>query len=99
MRYPKLRELVHAIKALGRGLVGKPYTDTAFPLKKARPAAPRFRGKPEYHDELCVGCGTCALVCPGRAIELVDDPVAHQRTLTLHLDICHFWPGSGNIVT
>ncbi|MDP2929126.1 MAG: 4Fe-4S dicluster domain-containing protein [Candidatus Omnitrophota bacterium] len=83
MRYPKIRELIEAVKALLTG----PYT-----LKKPQEPAKRFRGKPEYSDEGCVGCAACALVCPCRAIEARDiiTPDKAARKMILHLDECHY---------
>jgi len=86
MRYPKIRELIEAVKSL----VSRPYT-SAFPKKPHEPAK-RFRGKPEYSDEGCIACGACSLVCPARAIE-VKDVVAKDkasRKMVLHLDECHY---------
>ena len=86
MRYPKLRELVEAVKAL----VGGPYT-TPFPYKPHTPPK-RFRGKPVYSDEGCIGCAACSLVCPARAIECRDTVSGGKptRKMILHLDECHY---------
>lgn len=84
MKYPKLRELVEAIKAL---VVG-PYT-TKFPAKPHKPAE-RFRGKPTPDEDWCIGCGACSEVCPAHAIELKDDTVAIERKLTWRYDKCIF---------
>ncbi len=91
MKYPKLRELREAIKSL----FSKPYTDK-FPAVPHEPVD-GFRGKPEYFEEYCVGCGACANVCPGNAITVIDppEPVAVQdkapvRRLELHYDMCNF---------
>ena len=83
MRYPKIRELVEAVKALLTG----PYTS-----KKPSEPAMRFRGKPEYSDEGCIGCAACALFCPGRAIEVSDVITKDRATrkMILHLDECHY---------
>jgi len=86
MRYPKLRELREAIKALVKG----PYT-TRFPYEPHKPYE-RFRGRPYFHEEDCVGCTACAQVCPARAIDYEDeikDGIA-KRKLTVHWDICIF---------
>lgn len=86
MRYPKLRELKEAIKSL----VSRPYTSN-FP-KQAHKPYERFRGKPEFNDQYCIGCTACAQVCPARAIE-VEDKVENRkakRLLTVHWDICVF---------
>ena len=91
MKYPKLRELKEAIKSL----FTRPYT-SKFPFKPHEPFD-GFRGKPEYFEEFCVGCGACAEVCPGNAIEVIDpkEPVKDKKTppkrkIELHYDMCQF---------
>ncbi|MDD5687756.1 MAG: 4Fe-4S dicluster domain-containing protein [Elusimicrobia bacterium] len=75
MRYPKLRELKEAIKALIKG----PYT-SKFP-KEPHVPFPRFRGKPVPDEKGCIGCGACAEVCPPKSIEIKD--VISDRTIPL----------------
>jgi len=82
MKYPKLRELKEAIKALIFG----PYT-SRFPYEPHKPYE-KFRGRPEYHEEDCMGCGACFQVCPAQAIEMQD--TKDKRVLTLHWDLCIF---------
>jgi len=84
MKWPKLRELREAVKAIVKG----PYTS---PFPAEMPEIPDgFRGAPEYHESDCVGCGACAEVCPARAITLTDDLDAKKRTLVLRHDNCIF---------
>lgn len=82
MRYPKLRELREAIKALIKG----PYTQR-FPYVSHKPYE-RFRGRPEFQENDCVGCGACFQVCPAKAIDMQDKK--DKRILTVHLDLCIF---------
>ena len=82
MKYPKLRELKEAIKALIKG----PYT-SKYPYEPHKPFE-RFRGRPYFHDEYCIGCAACAQVCPAKAIEVEDKK--DKRVLTVHWDICIF---------
>lgn len=86
MRYPKIREIIEAVKALVSG----PYTIN-FPRKPIEPAK-RFRGKPEYSNEGCIACTACSFVCPVRAIEFRDvvTPEKAARKMILHLDECHY---------
>jgi formate hydrogenlyase subunit 6/NADH:ubiquinone oxidoreductase subunit I len=86
MHYPKLRELREAIKALIKG----PYT-SKFPYKPHIPYE-RFRGRPYFHEEDCVGCAACAQVCPAKAIEVQDivKDGKSVRKLIVHWDICIF---------
>lgn len=82
MKYPKLRELKEAIKALIKG----PYT-SKFPFEPHVPFE-RFRGRPKFYEEDCVGCTACFQVCPARAISFED--VNGKRVLTVNWDLCIF---------
>lgn len=82
MRKPKLRELKEAIRAL----IGGPYT-SRFPYQPHKPFA-RFRGKPEFYQDDCIGCGACYEVCPAKAIDMEDRK--EKRVLTVHWDQCVF---------
>ncbi len=86
MRYPKIRELVEAIRALIRG----PYT-SAFP-KEPHVPHPNFRGRPKFNKEKCVGCCACEEVCPVGAIAHQDktDTDPPQRTMIHYGDTCIF---------
>ncbi len=82
MRYPKLRELREAIRALIKG----PYT-SKFPKEPHKPYE-RFRGRPEYHEDDCIGCGACYEVCPAKAIEMKDERA--KRIFIVRWDLCIF---------
>jgi formate hydrogenlyase subunit 6/NADH:ubiquinone oxidoreductase subunit I len=82
MKYPKLRELKEAITSL----VTKPYTSN-FPVKPHEPAE-GFRGKPLVNEEGCVGCETCANICPSIAITISDDKENKIRTITRDYGAC-----------
>ncbi|MCX5695507.1 MAG: 4Fe-4S dicluster domain-containing protein [Candidatus Omnitrophica bacterium] len=86
MRRPKIRELKEVIKSL----FGRAYTSD-FPRKPHTPYE-RFRGRPYFHEEDCLGCTACAQVCPAKAIEVSDQVAAGaiKRKLTVHWDICIF---------
>ena len=84
MRYPKLRELKEAIRALIKG----PYT-SKFPYKLHIPFE-SFRGKPYFHGDDCIGCAACVNVCPAGALSYndVESNGAYKRTLKINWDIC-----------
>jgi len=73
MKYPKLRELREVVKALIKG----PYT-TKFPKVESIPPD-KFRGRPKFFEEDCVGCTACAEVCPASAIEVTDDDYSDDK--------------------
>ncbi len=83
MRYPKLRELKEAVISL----VTPAYT-SRFPLEPHIPYD-RFRGKPVVDDENCVGCETCANVCPPHAITFTNDKQKGIRTIDKRLREMH----------
>lgn len=82
MKYPKLRELREAVKALIKG----PYT-SRFPREPHKPFD-TFRGFPKFYEDDCVGCMACAQVCPAQAIEWQDDIKRKKRIITIRWDIC-----------
>jgi formate hydrogenlyase subunit 6/NADH:ubiquinone oxidoreductase subunit I len=91
MRWVKTREIREAAVAF----FSRPLT-TRYPRKPFEPDA-GFRGKPEFNEAGCVGCGACAAVCPAGAIRIEDPkpgPPAKRKTrsrvLELRYDRCHF---------
>ena len=84
MKYPKLREVKEAVISL----FSKPYT-TKYPAGDFKPF-PGFRGKPVVDEDNCVGCETCANVCPPIAITFVDDKEKGIRTITRDYGRCIF---------
>lgn len=87
MKFPKIRELIEAIKALIKG----PYTSD-FPKKTHEPH-PNFRGRPKFNDSICVGCLACEMVCPVGAIDhkdVINENGESKRVLIHYSDICIF---------
>lgn len=84
MKYPKLRELKEAVTSL----VTPAYT-SKFPAAEHVPFS-NFRGKPVVDDANCVGCETCANVCPPLAITFTDDREKKIRTIRRDYGKCIF---------
>ena len=84
MKYPKLRELREAVVSL----VTPAYT-TRFPVQPHEPFE-RYRGKPVVDDHNCVGCETCANVCPPHAITIEDDKERKLRVINRDYGKCIF---------
>ncbi len=82
MRAPKLRELKEAVIAIFSG----PYT-AKFPAEPT-PLPDTFRGRPHHDEKECVGCGSCANICPSGATEVEDDVKAGIRRIIIRLDRC-----------
>ena len=83
MVLPKLREIKEALGSF----FSAPYT-TKFPFQPADKRPEGFRGKPRYHEDVCVGCGACAEVCPTGAITITDDKKKKLRTLEVDYVHC-----------
>jgi len=68
LRLPKLRELKEAITA-----VFSPRFTTRFPAEPCV-VPEKYRGKPEFDLDSCIGCGACVNVCPTpNCLTMVDD--------------------------
>jgi len=86
LRLPKLRELKEAITA-----VFSPRFTTRFPAEPCV-VPQRYRGKPEFDLDSCIGCGACVNVCPTNALTMTDDTEADPpvRIITQQTDACIF---------
>ncbi len=84
MRYPKVREVKEAVISLF-----SPAYTSSFPRKGHEPFA-GYRGKPVVDEDNCVGCQTCANVCPPLAITYSDDSRKGVRTITRDYGKCIF---------
>ncbi|MFO7922557.1 MAG: 4Fe-4S dicluster domain-containing protein [Bacteroidales bacterium] len=84
MRYPKIREIKEAVVSLF-----SPAYTSSFPRKGHEPF-PGYRGKPVVDEKNCVGCLTCANVCPPYAITYSDDKKKSIRTIRRDYGKCIF---------
>lgn len=86
MRLPKLRELKEAVIA-----VFSPRFTTRFPAEPCK-VPEKYRGKPEFDLDACIGCGACVNVCPTNALSQEEMLEANPpiRKITLRYDACIF---------
>jgi len=84
MRYPKIRELREAVISLF-----SPAYTSKFPAEPHIPFE-KFRGKPVVDNDNCVGCETCANVCPPHAITFSDNREKGIRTIKRDYGRCIF---------
>ena len=87
MKYPKLRELAEAVKAVVKG----PYT-SKFP-GEPHVAHPNFRGQPIYDADTCLGCLACIEACPADALayeDVLEGEGAPKRVMIHYTDTCIF---------
>jgi len=87
LRLPKIRELKEAVTA-----VFSPRCTSRFPAVSCE-VPERYRGKPEFDLDTCIGCGACVNVCPAAGcLTMVDDLEADPpvRRITHRYDTCIF---------
>jgi formate hydrogenlyase subunit 6/NADH:ubiquinone oxidoreductase subunit I len=86
LRWPKLRELKEAVTA-----VFTPRFTTRFPKVPCQ-VPEKFRGKPEFDLDECIGCGACVNVCPTEALIQYEETESNYptRKIVLRYDTCIF---------
>lgn len=87
MRFPKLRELKEAVIA-----VFSPRFTSRFPDEPCE-VPEKYRGKPEFDLDTCIGCGACVNVCPTpECLSMEDDLEATPpvRRISHRYDTCIF---------
>lgn len=87
MKWPKVRELREAVRAV---IVG-PYT-SPFPATPHTPVS-SFRGQPRFNADKCLGCLACEAVCPPGAIgheDVLEGEGAPKRIMIHYTDTCIF---------
>jgi formate hydrogenlyase subunit 6/NADH:ubiquinone oxidoreductase subunit I len=84
MKYPKIREIGEAMVSLF-----SPAYTSKFPMEPHIPFE-NFRGKPVVDDQNCVGCETCANVCPPHAITFTNDMGKGMRIIRRDYGKCIF---------
>jgi len=58
-----------------------------YPFEQ-HPVPEDFRGRVEFLEELCMGCGACANVCPPNAIQVIEEK--GTRIIKLFIGRCIF---------
>jgi len=84
---PKLRELKEAIIA-----VFSPRFTTRFPAEPCV-VPEKYRGKPEFDLDTCIGCGACVNACPSSVCLTQEDDLEADppvRRITLNYYTCIF---------
>ena len=84
MKYPKIREIKEAVISLFN-----PAYTSKYPKGDFEPFE-GYRGKPVVSEEDCVGCQTCANVCPPHAITYEDDRETATRVIRRDYGKCIF---------
>jgi formate hydrogenlyase subunit 6/NADH:ubiquinone oxidoreductase subunit I len=83
--------LKEAVIAVSSTLTGRRFT-TRFPAEPCV-VPEKYRGKPEFDLDTCIGCGACVNVCPAAGcLTMVDDLDADKpvRRISHRYDTCIF---------
>ena len=71
------------VKEVFKNLFKKPMT-VMFPEEVVE-IPERNRGRHHLDIDNCISCGSCAKICPNRAIRMIEAPLISRRNIPRHI--------------